>query len=98
MSTLDAFRSAGNTPGTSEGGRAVAAERVSLFLPGALAGEIDDLMGELQYLRKKLLIDSDRIQQDIMQYAALGQVVAELIQVSAYSVARLTGSDFAEVL
>jgi hypothetical protein len=98
MST-DAFRSAGSTRGTSEPGRAVAADRVSQFLQGVSmnsAGEIDDLLGELHILRERLVVDVNRIQHELMQYAALGQAVFQLTQVSTESVARMTVSNFAK--
>lgn len=99
MSTIDAFRSAGNALGTSEESRAVAADPVRRFVQGVSinsATEIDDLVGELHILRERLVLDVNRIQDDLMQYAAFGRAVARLIWVSAESVARMTVSDFAE--
>lgn len=99
MSTVNAFPSAGNTRGKSGGSRAASADRVSLFVQGISlnsACEIDDLVGELHNLRERLVFDVNRIQHEIMQYAALGQAVAELTQLSAESVARMTVSHFAE--
>lgn len=99
MSTFNVLRSAGNALGTSEGSRAVAADPGSRFVPGASINSvtgIDDLLGELDNLRQRLVLDVDRIQHDLTQYAALGQAVARLIWVSAESVARVTVPDFAE--
>ena len=42
---------------------------------GTSAREIDNLIGELQFLRKKLQTDGNRIQRDITEYAALSQSV-----------------------
>lgn len=99
MRTMDAFRSAGNELETSEGRRAVASDPVSRFVPGVSinsATGIDGLVGELHILRARLVLDVDRIQHDLMQYAVLGQAVARLTWVSAESLARMTVPDFAE--
>jgi hypothetical protein len=99
MRTIDAFRSAGNAPGTSEGSRAVAADPAGRFVQGVSlnsTSEIDDLVSELCILRERLVVDVNLIQHHLTQYAALGQAVARLTWVSAESVARVTVSDFAE--
>lgn len=99
MSISNALRSAGNALGTSEGSKAVAADPVSRFVRGASINSvtgIDDLLGELHNLRQRLVLDVDRIEHDLTEYAALGQAVARLIWVSAESVARITAPDFAE--
>lgn len=99
MSTIDAWRPAGNTPGTSERGRLVAADPASRFVEGVSidsASEIDGLLDELHNLRERLVLDVDRIQEHLMQYATLGQAVVRLTWVSAESVARVTMSDFGE--
>ena len=77
----------------------MAADPVGRFVQGVSinsATGIDDLLGELHNLRERLVLDVNRIQYDLMQYAAFGQAVARLTWVSAESVARMTVSDFAE--
>lgn len=99
MSTFNVLRSAGDALETSEGTRAVAADPVSRFVQGASISSvtgIDDLLGELHNLREKLVLDVDRIEHDLTEYAALGQAVARMIWVSAESVARITVPDCAE--
>ena len=51
--------------------------------------EIDNLIGELQALRKKLQVDSDRIQRDIAEYASLSQSVMQLTKIVSDSVKKL---------
>ena len=60
------------------------------------ASEIDELVSGLHNLRERLVTDVNRIQDDIMQYAALGQAIARLTQIGAESMARVTGLDFAK--
>lgn len=99
MSTSDAFRSAGNAPGTREVSRAVAAEPVGQFVQGVSinsATGIDGLLGELHNLRERLVLDVNRIQDDLVQYAVLGQAVARLTWISNESVARVMMSDFTD--
>ena len=77
----------------------MASDPVSRFVPGVSinsATGIDGLVGELHILRARLVLDVDRIQHDLMQYAVLGQAVARLTWVSAESLARMTVPDFAE--
>jgi hypothetical protein len=52
-------------------------------------GEIDNLIGELQTLRRKLQTDGDRIQHDIAEYAALSQQVMQLTAIISDSVKKL---------
>ena len=86
MSTVGTiFVLAENTRQTSEG--------TNCWQP--TVGEIDELVSGLQNLRERLVIDVNRIQDDIMQYAALGQAIARLTLISAESMSRVTGLDFA---
>jgi hypothetical protein len=43
--------------------------------------EVDNLIGELQILRKKLQADGKRIRRDIEQYSALSQSVMQLTKI-----------------
>jgi hypothetical protein len=52
-------------------------------------GEIDNLIGELQTLRRKLQTDGDRIQHDIAEYAELSQQVMQLTAIISDSVKKL---------
>jgi hypothetical protein len=51
--------------------------------------EIDDLIGELQTLRKKLQTDGDRIERDITKYVELNQQVMQLTTIISDSVKKL---------
>jgi chemotaxis protein histidine kinase CheA len=53
--------------------------------------EIDNLIGELQTLRRKLQSDGDRIQRDIAEYAELSQQVMQLTTIISDSVKKLPG-------
>jgi hypothetical protein len=53
------------------------------------AGEIDNLISDLQTLRKKLQTDGDRIQRDIAEYAELSQQVMQLTNIISDSVKKL---------
>jgi hypothetical protein len=55
----------------------------------ASMGEIDNLIGELQTLRRKLQTDGDRIQRDIAEYAELSQQVMQLTTIISDSVKKL---------
>jgi hypothetical protein len=52
-------------------------------------GEIDNLISELQTLRRKLLSDGDRIERDIAKYAELNQQVMQLTTIISDSVKKL---------
>ena len=56
---------------------------------GTSTKEIDNLIGDLQALRKKLQADSNRIQRDIAEYASLSQSVMQLTKIVAESVKNL---------
>jgi hypothetical protein len=48
---------------------------------GSSAREIDHLIGELRGLREKLQADGERVQHDIVEYAALTQSVMQLTKI-----------------
>ena len=56
---------------------------------GTSTREIDNLIGELQTLRKKLQTDSNRLQRDIADYASLSQSVMQLTKIVSDSVKKL---------
>jgi hypothetical protein len=51
--------------------------------------EIENLIGDLQSLRKKLHTDGNRIQRDIAEYAELSQQVMQLANIISESVKKL---------
>jgi hypothetical protein len=51
--------------------------------------EVDNLIGEIQTLRRKLQTDGDRIQRDIAKYAELSQQVMQLTTIISDSVKKL---------
>jgi len=51
--------------------------------------QIDNLIGELRTLREKLQTEGDRVQRDIVEYAALSQSVMQLTKIVADSVKNL---------
>jgi hypothetical protein len=53
--------------------------------------EIENLIDELQGLRKKLQTDGTRIQRDIAEYAELSQQLMQLTSIIADSVKKLPG-------
>ena len=56
---------------------------------GTSTREIDNLIGDLQTLRKKLQTDSNRLQRDIADYASLSQSVMQLTKIVSDSVKKL---------
>jgi cell fate (sporulation/competence/biofilm development) regulator YlbF (YheA/YmcA/DUF963 family) len=54
--------------------------------------EIDNLISELQTLRRKLQTDGDRIQRDVAKYAELSQQVTQLTTIISDSVKKLPGA------
>ena len=56
---------------------------------GASTMEIQNLIVELQNLRKKLQTDGNRIQRDIEEYAALSQAVMQMTKIISESVKNL---------
>ena len=55
-------------------------------------GEIDSLIGEFERLRGKLQTDSERIQREIEEYAALSQQVMQLTKTISESVEKVRAS------
>ena len=53
--------------------------------------EIDNLISELQTLRRKLQTDGDRIERDIAKHAELSQQVIQLTTIISDSVKKLPG-------
>lgn len=43
--------------------------------------EIDNLIGELRLLREKLLADGNRVERDVVEYAALAQSMIEMTKI-----------------
>jgi hypothetical protein len=54
--------------------------------------EIENLIGELETLRKKLQANGDRIQRDIAEYTELSQQVMQLTGIISESVKKLPGA------
>lgn len=52
---------------------------------GTSTREIDNLIAELQTLREKLRTDGNRVERDIMEYAALNQSVIQLTKIISES-------------
>jgi hypothetical protein len=52
-------------------------------------GKIDNLISDLQTLRRKLQTDGERIQRDIAEYAELSQQVMQLTTIISDSVEKL---------
>jgi hypothetical protein len=78
---------------TENGDGEPAAENLGNLLRRVLkasVGEIDNLISELQTLRRKLQTDGERIQRDIMEYAELSQRVMQLTSIISDSVKKLT--------
>jgi hypothetical protein len=70
----------------------MAANNLSTLLrrvSGNSAREIDNLIGELRILRDKLQADSDRVERDIVEYAALSQSVIQLTKIIAEGVTQV---------
>ena len=81
-----AFRQAESIDGeTTANNLGALLERVS----GTSSREIDNLIDDLQALRKKLQVDSNRIQRDIADYASLSQSVMQLTKIVSDSVKKL---------
>jgi hypothetical protein len=75
-------RSDGEMPGEHLGTLLHQVSKVSM-------GEIDNLISDLQTLRRKLQTDGDRIQRDIREYAELSQQVQQLTTIISESVGKL---------
>lgn len=71
------------------------ASGVSAYLQAVSAascGEIDALIGDLTGLREKLAVDGRRIEQDVVDFAALNQSVVRLTEVVMDSVTHVKAS------
>ena len=80
------FRQAENSDGEmAAGSLTTLLGRVS----GNSTHEIDNLIGDLQILRKKLQADGNRIRRDIEEYAALSQSVMQLTTIVSDSMKKL---------
>jgi hypothetical protein len=79
--------------GQSETGDAeISVDKLTALLRRVSEGstlEIENLIGELQALRKRLYNDSNRIQRDIAEHAALSQQVMQLTNIISESVKKL---------
>ena len=53
------------------------------------SGEIDNLIGEFEGLRRRLQTDRDRIQREIEEYKALSQQVMQLTKIISEDVQKL---------
>ncbi len=51
--------------------------------------EIDNLISELRVLREKLLADGNRVERDIVEYAALSQSVIEMTKIISESMTQV---------
>jgi hypothetical protein len=60
---------------------------------GSSAREIDHLIGELRGLRDKLQTDGERVQHDIVEYAALTQSVMQLTKIISDGVTHVKKPD-----
>lgn len=67
-----------------EGDSEIAANNLSILLrrmSGNSTREIDHLIAELQTLREKLQADGNRVERDMVEYAALSQSVSQLTKI-----------------
>ena len=77
----------------------VTANSVSTYLQGISASscvEIDALIRDLSGLRERLLADGSRIEQDVVEFAALNQSVIRLTEVVVDSVNHVKAPSVAE--
>jgi hypothetical protein len=56
---------------------------------GTSTVEIDNLISELRMLREKLLADGDRVERDIVEYAALSQSVIQMTKIITESMTQV---------
>jgi hypothetical protein len=84
----------GTPAGESSNGRMSAEHLDSLLrqLSRTSLSEIDNLISELQTLRRKLQADGDRIERDIANYAELSHQVMQLTTIISDSVKKLPGA------
>jgi hypothetical protein len=70
----------------------VAANNLSSLLrrvSGTSTREIDHLISELRVLREKLMADGNRVERDIVDYAALSQSVIQMTKIIAEGVTQV---------
>jgi hypothetical protein len=79
------FRQTESDDDTTANNLSAMLDRVS----GTSTKEIDNLIGDLHAIRKKLQADSNRIQRDIAEYAALSQSVMQLTKIVSDSIKKL---------
>lgn len=76
----------------ADGDSEVAANNLSTLLrrvSGNSTIEIDNLISELRTLREKLLADGNRVERDIVEYAALSQSVIEMTKIISESMTQV---------
>jgi hypothetical protein len=76
----------------TEGDSEVAATNLSALLrrvSGVSTSEIDNLIDELRTLREKLLADGNRVERDIVEYAALSQSVIQMTKIITESMTQV---------
>jgi hypothetical protein len=56
---------------------------------GNSTSEIDNLISELRILREKLQVDGNRVERDIVEYAALSQSVVEMTKIITESMTQI---------
>lgn len=74
----------GNVVRRTDGDNEVATRNLGDLLRRVSAnstGEIDNLISELRLLREKLVADGNRVERDIVEYAALSQSVIEITKI-----------------
>jgi len=82
----------GNGIRRGDNGSEVAARNLGDLLRRVSANstsEIDNLIGELQILRDKLLTDGNRVERSIVEYAALSQSVVDMTRIITESMAQV---------
>ena len=75
-----------------DGDSETAASNLSALLrrvSGTSTVEIDNLISELRMLREKLLADGDRVERDIVEYAALSQSVIQMTKIITESMTQV---------
>jgi hypothetical protein len=76
----------------SESDSEVATTNLSALLrrvSGVSTSEIDNLIDELRTLREKLLADGNRVERDIVEYAALSQSVIQMTKIISESMTQV---------
>lgn len=76
-------------PATDDGGSSESLNGLLARVSETSKREIDNLIDELHVLRRKLQSDTDRIQRDIANYAAVSDQVMQLTKIISESMQRL---------